>query len=108
MEATPVTFPLSLFVKVPEKHVTTEAIPRLDTPESGRLGVQQLNHSPEHKDLTENDKCESTSYIPSSISLRRHSGCSSYSTAINLSIDSTRIKVSSPSNWEKPVRSKYV
>lgn len=89
----------------------TETIPLLDTFSSrsneSKLGTTS-NKFPCDKDLNEREKkCESTSCIPSSIMLRRHSSSSSYSTAINLSIDSKRVRLSSSPTWEKPLRGKH-
>ncbi|XP_066261952.1 zinc finger protein 131-like isoform X1 [Euwallacea similis] len=93
-------------MKVPEKHVTTEAIPIIDTPEPKCIDFKHgtlLKDPPSNSDLSSclKSKCETTCCIPSDISVRRRNSNSDYTTAINLSIDSTKAIESSPT-WEKP------
>ncbi|KAL1497640.1 hypothetical protein ABEB36_008565 [Hypothenemus hampei] len=94
-------------MKVPEKPFPPENIPLLENAESianSNLGTPSNhticdNHPNEIK-----KQCESTSCVPGGIIFRRHSNGNSFSTAINLSIDSTRVSLSSSPTWEKPLR----
>lgn len=68
--------------------------------------LNAANQSTCDKETSEKKICESPSCIPNTISLRRHSG--GYSTAINLSIDSTTVRLPDSPTWEKPLRGKLI
>ncbi|XP_019761033.2 protein bric-a-brac 2 isoform X1 [Dendroctonus ponderosae] len=94
-------------MKAPEKRPATETIPLMHARDSRYPIESKLNPSNQaicDKETSEKKICESPSCIPNTISLRRHSGNGGYSTAINLSIDSTTVRLPDSPTWEKPLR----
>ncbi|XP_050309145.1 protein abrupt [Anthonomus grandis grandis] len=85
-------------MKVPEKSIQAESIPLPKQDVSDEREREFENFSEAHTEP------ENSSYKPSCINIRRHSGGGGYSTAINLSIDSKRLRFSSSPTWGKASR----
>ncbi|XP_076260828.1 uncharacterized protein LOC143196840 [Rhynchophorus ferrugineus] len=87
-------------MKVPEKDVSAESIPSSDRTESTKTELKETTSTECSYDKEKT--FENSTYVPSSITFKRHS--TGYSTAINLSTDSKRQRLSSSPTWEKPQR----